>query len=227
MLSENLIKSTCKFGIEVSVTTLSQLDNMCLSLKERQILSPTATLKRINEFTMGRTAARNALTQFGITRFPVLKGHRREPIWPAGYVGSITHKTDMAVAAVSGEKQYSSIGIDLEYTSEDIPFEMFKKICVPSEIQWAKQCETLKPVRLMMLFSAKESIYKALNLKYVSRIGFQDVQLNWVDEIRAFTVDFLNGLEKRLDRLDHPLTVTCLAKGRSIFTCLAIENHDA
>ena len=221
------ILSLCMPGVNVSVVSASQRAESCLYPEEKQILTASATRKRTGEFTMGRTAARNALAQFGITRFPVLKGRRREPIWPSGYVGSITHKTNMAVAAVAGERQYSSIGIDLEHTSEDIPFEMFKKICVPAEIEWAKQFEALKPVRLMMLFSAKESIYKALNLKYVSRIGFQDVQLNWVDKIQAFTVDFLNGLEKRLDRLHHPLTVTCLASGRSIFTCLAIENHDA
>lgn len=221
------ILSLCMPGMNVSVVSASQRAESCLYPEEKQILTAFATRKRTGEFTMGRIAARNALAQFGITRFPVLKGRRREPIWPSGYVGSITHKADMAVAAVAGERQYSSIGIDLEYTSEDIPFEMFKKICVPAEIKWAKQCETLKPVRLTMLFSAKESIYKALNLKYVSRIGFKDVQLNWTDETRAFTVDFLNGMENWLNRLDHPLTVTCLVSGRSVFTCLAIENHEA
>src|SRR5208282_5779110 len=49
--------------------------------------------KRAQEFAAGRVCARRALAELGVVDFPLRVGEDREPLWPEGTVGSITHTT--------------------------------------------------------------------------------------------------------------------------------------
>jgi 4'-phosphopantetheinyl transferase EntD len=50
-----------------------------------------ATPARRCESAPGRRCAREALAILGGPRVAILAGHFRDPVWPFGYVGSITH----------------------------------------------------------------------------------------------------------------------------------------
>jgi hypothetical protein len=56
--------------------------------------------KRQAEFVAGRICAREALTGWGHDNVVVGIGAHREPIWPQGLLGSITHCADYAAAVV-------------------------------------------------------------------------------------------------------------------------------
>src|SRR5690348_12722868 len=56
---------------------------------------------RQDEFRTGRYCARKALHRLGIPAISIPAGSNREPIWPYGYIGSITHCNGFCAAAVA------------------------------------------------------------------------------------------------------------------------------
>ena len=72
---------------------------------------------------MGRLAAKQAMESYGTTTYPVLRGSMNEPLWPDTFKGSIAHKDNIAIAAVTKDPSYAGIGIDIEavsYTHLDV-----------------------------------------------------------------------------------------------------------
>jgi 4'-phosphopantetheinyl transferase N-terminal domain len=64
---------------------------------------------------------------------PVLQGLGREPAWPQGIVGSITHCGPWAIAAVASSESIEALGIDLEDYRVVPHEEMADLICRDSE----------------------------------------------------------------------------------------------
>ncbi|MBP2703935.1 4'-phosphopantetheinyl transferase superfamily protein [Microbispora sp. RL4-1S] len=119
-----------------------------------------AVAKRRAEFTAGRHCARTALAALGFPPVAIPPGEAGSPTWPAGVVGSITHCAGYRAAAVSTD--VLSVGIDAE---PDLPLPAG----VLGTISLAEERETLAglgepaggPHWDRLLFSAKESVYKA------------------------------------------------------------------
>ncbi|MBM3963848.1 MAG: 4'-phosphopantetheinyl transferase superfamily protein [Planctomycetes bacterium] len=132
-----------------------------------------AVPKRVADFRAGRHCARIALSRLGQTRFDLLCGEYREPLWPIGIVGSISHCSNMAAAVVARDEDYISIGIDIE-TAEPLPSSLVKRIALPEEIgmitDWDKNIPWSK-----LLFSVKEAFYKAWFPITKHRLEFHDV----------------------------------------------------
>lgn len=120
-----------------------------------------AVSKRVNEFAAGRRAARKALAGLGLPDAALPVGGDRAPVWPPGFTGSITHDGDLALAAVCRRETVRAIGIDL---TEAAP--------LPGETR----CQILRhpdetgldELSARAVFSAKESVFKALS----SDVGF-------------------------------------------------------
>src|SRR5450830_253804 len=74
---------------------------------------------RIAEFAAGRHCAHQALQAFGVAAdVPLLRGPRREPLWPAGLVGSITHTAGYCAAVVAPASACAGLGIDAEHCGQ-------------------------------------------------------------------------------------------------------------
>src|SRR5438105_8586093 len=126
---------------------------------EESVVIRTAVEKRRREFRAGRACARLALAALGIHDVPIPSGPRREPLWPAGIVGSITHCRGYVAAAVRSEEHLSALGIDAEGRGAvDRDLESF--VCTPVEAERHRACAHASWRTL--LFSAKESVFKAL-----------------------------------------------------------------
>ena len=80
---------------------------------EIQHCSPT----RIGDFLAGRKAAAVALQRLGKSTF-VSRNERGLPIWPNNTLGSISHTSDFAWAAVGENRHADGIGIDCEKVLE-------------------------------------------------------------------------------------------------------------
>src|SRR5438034_5985768 len=65
-------------------------------------------------FDMGRACAAELLAELGARETSVAMAADRSPVWPQGYVGSITHTDDLLGVAVARRKDFRSIGIDAE-----------------------------------------------------------------------------------------------------------------
>jgi len=115
--------------------------------------------RRRQEFAQGRACARLALSAIGIHDVAIPRGPNREPVWPAGVTGSISHTDTCAAAAVAPFGVTGSLGLDLEAA---IPLEdrLVDMICRPEELQ--RQPERDGELYTKLLFSIKESIFKCL-----------------------------------------------------------------
>jgi 4'-phosphopantetheinyl transferase EntD len=122
--------------------------------------------KRQAEFFFGRLAARDALAATEV-RFAMLDvgiGTAREPLWPAGVIGSITHDHRYAAAAVKAAGYQRGIGIDIARVigREALP-SLWNTVIDAQEVRvlHAQGHGWSSAALLTLAFSAKESLYKA------------------------------------------------------------------
>src|SRR5262249_11834215 len=133
--------------------------------------------RRMREFTTGRTCAREALRRLDLPAIPILRGHKGEPLWPPGVVGSITHCRGYCAAAVARQFDVLSVGIDAEI-HDALPSGVLEQVCVDQERAWVGGA----PRGLYwdrLLFSAKESVYKAWFPLTGRWLGFQDAMVTF------------------------------------------------
>lgn len=118
-----------------------------------------AVPNRRREFTTGRLLARRVLTAAGVAPQPILAGRSREPRWPCGVVGSLTHCRGYRAAAVGHRSTWSGLGIDAEPDAA-LPSGVLDLVTSPAEVVGLA---TLVPGPHWdrILFSAKEAAYKA------------------------------------------------------------------
>ncbi|WP_248965191.1 4'-phosphopantetheinyl transferase family protein [Sphaerisporangium perillae] len=135
--------------------------------------------RRRQEFSTARVCAHDALRKLGVRPRPVLPGLRGEPQWPAGVVGSITHCAGYRGAVVAAVSKVSSIGIDAE-PNEPLVNGVLDAISLPEERESLAKL-TARHNRVhwdRMLFSAKESVYKAWFPMTRRWLDFQDILIN-------------------------------------------------
>jgi enterobactin synthetase component D len=147
--------------------------------------------KRRGEFVAGRRCAARALADAGGPLAGCLaRGADRLPVWPRGWLGSISHSAGWAVAVVGEAAHYRALGIDIQETiGPDAVDGVEPLIAMQGEagrLSALLQCcaarrngntcarndAALQRRRaLTLLFSAKEALYKAL---YPLTRRFQD-----------------------------------------------------
>src|SRR5271163_3067971 len=125
-------------------------------------LVANAVERRRREFVTARRCAREALVKLGHAPVPIRPGPNREPQWPAGLVGSITHTTGFRAAAVAPRSVLASVGIDTEQ-DHPLPDGVEEAVTVRGEPEMLAALALAFPLTHWgrLLFSAKESIYKA------------------------------------------------------------------
>ncbi|MFB7596701.1 4'-phosphopantetheinyl transferase [Streptomyces sp. NPDC056160] len=129
---------------------------------EEQAVMLRAVAKRRREFAAVRECARRAMEKLGVPRQPVLPGAGGAPGWPAGLVGSMTHCDGYYAAALGRAADVASLGIDAE-PHEPLPQEVLPAVTLPDERHLLDRLAEQRPDVHWpkLLFSAKESVYKA------------------------------------------------------------------
>lgn len=133
-----------------------------------------AVASRVAEFTAGRACARAVLRQLGVENEPVRIGPRREPLWPDGIVGSISHAAGYCLAAACRRRDVAALGVDLE-SALPLPSTLFEMICVPAEREWCERRDGMHDVMAKFVFSIKESVFKCLYPLFGRELEFHDV----------------------------------------------------
>ncbi|MCK9894117.1 4'-phosphopantetheinyl transferase superfamily protein [Frankia sp. AgB32] len=153
-------------------------DPAAVLFPEESALLAKAVDKRRREFTTARVCAHRALRTLGLPPAPILPGPRGAPSWPDGVVGSITHCAGYRAAAVARASELCTIGIDAE-PNEPNPQGVTQEITVAAERGWLAAHLAARPaVRWdRLLFSAKESVYKAWFPLAQRWLGFEDAEL--------------------------------------------------
>ncbi|MFI7302800.1 4'-phosphopantetheinyl transferase [Micromonospora aurantiaca] len=150
-----------------------------------------AVVARRQEFVTARRCAREALARLGYAPAPIRPGPRREPVWPDGVVGSITHCAGYRAAAVAPAGTLAGLGIDAE-PHEPLPDGVAGVVTVAGEPERLAALRAADPGTHWdrLLFSAKESVYKAWYPLTGRWLGFEEAELT-VDPDGRFTARIL------------------------------------
>lgn len=184
-----------------------------------------ASAKRQRDFLAGRFCAMRALQSAGLV--PIQEIGIAEsglPRWPDGWTGSISHSKGIAVAAVANKTLCCALGIDVEERiDQHIANEISSQISSPEELLLLDTFEL--PTALTIIFSAKESLYKAL-YPFANRFfdfsaarvsGFSETMLhlslteNWS---ALWPKDTWIPVQYTIVR-EHVFTAVCIPRGES------------
>ncbi|OIJ94840.1 4'-phosphopantetheinyl transferase family protein [Streptomyces colonosanans] len=129
---------------------------------EEEAVIVRAVAKRRREFTAVRACARHAMEKLGVPPQPILPGERGAPLWPDGLVGSMTHCEGYCAAALVRAGDLASLGIDAE-PHDQLPDGVLEAVALPAEQTRLRGLARSHPSIHWdrVLFSAKESVYKA------------------------------------------------------------------
>jgi len=147
-----------------------------------------ATLKRKAEFHAGRHAAYHALACAGVTSRYVGGAGGSMPEWPVGWCGSITHAVGRALAVVAPTDTVSSLGVDCEKYAPTVATEIESVIINAAEKACLRQSDIGYLPGVLIAFSAKESLYKALWPEVRRFFDFQAAELCFLDDKRQHFV---------------------------------------
>ncbi|MFC6632378.1 4'-phosphopantetheinyl transferase family protein [Microbulbifer taiwanensis] len=160
-----------------------------------------AVPKRKAEFLAGRYCAKHALLQLGYSDSNVVIGKNRSPVWPRGSVGSISHDRARAIAIVKPRVALSdSIGVDIEKWVADFEVQNLRSVVTIMEEEdlFVRLNLSVRQV-VTIIFSAKESFFKAVHHQIGEYFGFEearvtDVQKTSTGALLSISVsDYLKG----------------------------------
>jgi enterobactin synthetase component D / holo-[acyl-carrier protein] synthase len=190
--------------------------------EEARILAPRACRKRQVEFALGRVAARLALQEVGFENpSPVLRGEGGEPLWPEGTAGSITHCYPWSIAVIAKCSNRFSIGIDLESLQRANGVDTAHLVCCDPELEWVCAGGDYLE-RLVMIFSAKEAVYKTFYPLCRRYIDFKEVQLSWLPAQSCFQGELLGAFGRSFSA-GLPCVIHCQRSNDVVFSCLVHE----
>lgn len=154
---------------------------------EEAVLSGAPAQRRA-EFATGRACARAALAALGLPATAILPGPRGEPQWPAGVTGSITHCAGYRACAAARLDNAAALGIDAE-PNRPLPEGVLADVAVPAERGWLADRMATAPEVCWdrLLFSVKESVYKAWFPLTGRALRFQDAVVTLGPDARGFT----------------------------------------
>ncbi|GIH19646.1 4'-phosphopantetheinyl transferase family protein [Rugosimonospora africana] len=161
-------------------------------LPAEEPLIARAVESRRREFVTGRRCARQALARLGLPSAPVLAGARHEPRWPLGVVGSITHCEGYRAAAVARTADLAALGIDAE-PHGPLPAGVLELVTTADEPDRLADLSRAYPATHWdrLLFSAKESVYKAWYPLTARWLGFEDARLSFDPVTHTFAARIL------------------------------------
>lgn len=167
-------------------------DDPCDLLPEEKAILGHVGEKRRRDFSCGRECARRAMQKLGFAPVPVLTGPSRQPLWPAGICGSITHATGYCAAALALTSEISSLGIDAE-RRRTLPDGVLERVSNDQERAWIRAADPHLPWGVL-LFSAKESVYKTWFPLLSTWLGFRDVHVRFDPAAGSFRASILTDL---------------------------------
>lgn len=194
------VRAEREVGVELFVGFAhdSEEYDLWLTPLEEASLGHRASGRRRLDFLIGRAAARRALEAAGHTDGEVLTDESGAPVWPDGLVGSISHSAGRAVAVVGSLSATPGIGVDMEHRRAVDEIESL--VAFGLELQWLQsQPDAVRADRLLELFAAKESLFKAVFPGYGRFFGFEAVRLKQDRAVGRFVARF----PEPLDGFDH------------------------
>lgn len=199
-------------------------------IESPQIFPPSVAVSAVRliggdhrwHFDAGRECAARAMAGLGATPGPIGRGPAGEPLWPAGVTGSITHKGDVVAAAVARTSDVLGLGIDAEVIVDaDRAARIASRVLLPREAAVGGDA-LAEALRLSIVFSIKESIYKCLYPLVQRRFYYEAVAVTDVDcEAGTFLAEVAIDLSPAF-RAGHVLEGRLAAADPRLFTGIVL-----
>ena len=181
----------CSFDLENWCDDLFNLHNIFFPENIKISIS-----KRKAHYFAGRFLSKIILSKMGIIDFNLLSGTGNEPLWPKNIIGSLSHTENHAICAITLPIETTVIGIDIqEYISKVTANEIWSSIITSSEKEFLSMIKIDFPILLTLVFSAKESLLKALypSVKYFFDFdSAKIIQFNFIE--KTFTLELSKNL---------------------------------
>lgn len=195
---------------------------------ERPPIVARSVMKRQAEFFFGRLAARLAMRALGRSAVPVPIGPSRQPLWPAGLTGSISHSQDLAAALVVETTRAQAVGIDVERVACGTARDALLAFGVDAgEAAYLKARSTRElpfDTLITLVFSAKESLFKGAFDKVGRYFDFLAARVCDVDpQARQLTLELQEHLCAEFPQGRHCLVSFDLLRQDMVFTAFVQE----
>jgi enterobactin synthetase component D len=159
-------------GLKVDVTAIEAVWRCCWPQ------GPAASTARRREFVAGRCCAWLALQRCCGQGVWVGRGSDRSPQWPHRVVGSISHASGRAACLVGDVSVCAAVGLDIESVLESSAARALWPVLLnPDEQRFIERCGLPVGLATTLVFSAKESLFKALYPLLHVYFDFLDAQV--------------------------------------------------
>ena len=143
-------------------------------------------------FASGRRCVRALQNQLNLSEFELVPSEFG-PIWPSNLVGSISHSRELVAATIL--RGAVGVGIDIEYERR-MRVGAARRVATKEEYS---RYSAVPDFDWTLLFSAKESVFKAFSPLARRYIGFQEVELLLDVTTHSFSVRYFgNSIDKGL-----------------------------
>ena len=137
------------------------------------------------DFSTGRYCALKALEQLGIQDAIIPIGEDRAPIWPKGFMGSISHCDSLTGAIVAKSSNHISLGLDIEEIGRVTP-DLWDLVFTENEKNYLFGLSDEEIiVQSTAIFSIKEAFYKFQYPLTKTFLDFLDVEVALPDMTRV------------------------------------------
>ena len=138
-------------------------DGMCIdaSIRLPECIA-TATRKRRAEYVAGRYTASVLLREENIGRYHLASGRLGEPLWPASFIGSLTHNEGTVLACGGHASLVGPMGVDVQAWLTDTASRAVQRLLLHDDERRSLGGRPLSEAATMIL-SAKECFYKLVS----------------------------------------------------------------
>ena len=168
---ERAIETVTMPAILVDHRVIANGDELALLPEELDTFAP-GVVKVRRASGAARIVARELLSRLGHAQRTVPKSASGVPIWPAGIVGSLAHDSDVSVAAIASQHEFSSLGVDVE-PAQALDSDLLDFVITENE----RRSIADDPCGGRLLFSIKESVYKAIYPLDGAFLDHQDIEV--------------------------------------------------
>ncbi|WP_286298503.1 4'-phosphopantetheinyl transferase family protein [Vibrio apostichopi] len=180
---------SCKTkGIEIHVAQFDQQSYDDRLFDITNVYCPIAITqsvdKRKAEYFAGRYLVARELQNLGFSHQALEPNSDRSPRLPSDVIGSISHSNDLATVAVlpSSTANRENIGLDIQHLiSSEVCDDIENIVATVQEVGLVVRYGLTRAEAVTLLFSAKESIYKALARFARRGLNFNSARLFAID----------------------------------------------
>lgn len=167
---------------------------------DEEPLAHAMSPSRRDEFRLGRSCVRNALAKLGAPDTAILRAPGGAPLFPTDFVGSLSHTHNLCIAIAATRATRPALGVDVE-TRSPTHARAQTRIATPGERHHLADLASEVPEVdwWKLLFSAKESVYKAHASLDGTKLRFHDVEIEFAPHGPTFSASMQTRTETQSD----------------------------